>query len=178
MNQTLEQYLRHYVNFRQNDWVPLLTIAQLAYNSSTTETTKVSPFFANYGFEPDVARNGTNTTRSQRATWNANMIKILHKELARELRFLSARSALYYDRKRNEDITLKEGDKVYLLRRNVKTTRPSNKLDHVKIGPFKILKSIKGTSFELDLPSTMKIHLVFQISLLELSNNATPTAAI
>ncbi len=38
---------------------------------------------------------------------------------------------------------LKEGDKVYLLRKNIVTTRLSNKLDYTKIGLFRIEK-VKG----------------------------------
>jgi hypothetical protein len=56
LNQTMEQYLRCFVNYQQNNWVKLLPMAQFAYNSAITETTKVSPFFANYGFEPDAYR--------------------------------------------------------------------------------------------------------------------------
>jgi len=33
---------------------------------------------------------------------------------------------------------LKEGDKAYLLRKNIKTKRLSDKLDHKKLGPFEI----------------------------------------
>ena len=29
-NQTLEQYLRHYINFKQNKWIDLLPLAQFA----------------------------------------------------------------------------------------------------------------------------------------------------
>ena len=32
-NQTLEQYLRHYINFKQNNWIDLLPLAQFAYNN-------------------------------------------------------------------------------------------------------------------------------------------------
>ena len=52
LNQTLEQYLRHYVNYKQNNWVSLLPMAQLAYNSSKASITGISPFQANYGFQP------------------------------------------------------------------------------------------------------------------------------
>src|SRR5207248_10180255 len=52
LNQTLEQYLRYYINYRQDNWVTLLPLAEFAYNSATTETTKVSPFYTNYGYEP------------------------------------------------------------------------------------------------------------------------------
>jgi transposase InsO family protein len=53
LNQTLEQYLRCYVNDRQDNWIALLPLAQIAYNQSPTTTTGTSPFYANYGFEPN-----------------------------------------------------------------------------------------------------------------------------
>jgi predicted transposase YbfD/YdcC len=34
MNQTVETYLRHYVNRNQNNWVQLLSTAQFAYNNT------------------------------------------------------------------------------------------------------------------------------------------------
>ena len=64
---------------------------------------------------------------------------------------------------------LKEGDKVYLLRKNIVTKRPSYKLDHKKLGLFKIIK-VKGlVNFQLVLPKTINIYPVFYISLLELA---------
>ena len=62
---------------------------------------------------------------------------------------------------------MKRGDKVYLLRRNIRTTRPSDKLDHVKIGPFKIAKKISPVNYKLELPTGMWIHPIFHVSLLE-----------
>ena len=46
-NQTLEQYLRHYINFKQNNWIDLLPLAQFAYNNHQHNTTRISPFYAN-----------------------------------------------------------------------------------------------------------------------------------
>ena len=63
--------------------------------------------------------------------------------------------------------------KIYLLRRNIKITKLNNKLNHVKIGPFKILKSIKGVSFKLDLLSIIRIYPVFHALFLKPANNAT-----
>ena len=98
--------------------------------------------------------------------------------MAQELRFLLAKNALYYNKKRNKDITLKKGNKIYLLRKNVNTTKLNNKLNYVKIGPFKILKNIKGASFKLDLPNIIKIHPVFYVLLLKPADNATLTTVI
>jgi hypothetical protein len=34
----------------------LLLVAQMAYNSTASETTKLLPFYANYRFEPDLEK--------------------------------------------------------------------------------------------------------------------------
>ena len=58
---------------------------------------------------------------------------------------------------------------------NVKTTRPSKKLDYKKMGPFKIIKKVGTSSYKLDLPASMAIHNTFHISLLEpYENNKFP----
>ena len=63
---------------------------------------------------------------------------------------------------------LKKRDKVYLLWKNIKMTRSSNKLNHVKIRPFKIVRNIKRISFKLKLSERMQWkHSVFYISLLK-----------
>jgi hypothetical protein len=49
LNQTLEQYLRNYISYNQDNWVELLPLAQFAYNSLKNATMGVTPFFANRG---------------------------------------------------------------------------------------------------------------------------------
>jgi hypothetical protein len=48
-------------------------------------------------------------------------------------------------------------------------TCPSNKLDYNLIGPYTILDWIGSKAYKLDLPSSIRIHPVFHISLLELA---------
>jgi hypothetical protein len=55
-----------------------------------------------------------------------------------------------------------------LIRRNIQTKKPSTKLDHKKLGLFKIKRIIGLVNYELVLPKTINIYLVFHISLLEL----------
>lgn len=75
--------------------------------------------------------------------------------------------AKYYNQKRLKGPTFEKGDKVYLLRKNIKTKRPSDKLDHKKLGPFTVTRRISDSNYELRLPDTMRIHPIFHISLLE-----------
>jgi hypothetical protein len=81
---------------------------------------------------------------------------------------------MYYNKLKLEGPRFREKNLVYLLRRNIKTTRLSDKLDHKKFGLFKIKRNIKNISYELYLLLTMRIHSIFHISLLELANPNTP----
>ena len=59
------------------------------------------------------------------------------------------------------------GQKVWLLRRHLSTTRPSLKLDVRRQGPFAIIAQVRTSAFRLDLPPSMHIHPRFHVSLLE-----------
>ena len=91
----------------------------------------------------------------------------LHKSLREEMVSAQLRQKESYDQHRKPDPNLQSGDMVWLLPRNIKTTRPSKKLDYKKIGPYKILAKIGRSAYKLELPGSMKIHNTFHISLLE-----------
>jgi hypothetical protein len=63
------------------------------------------------------------------------------------------------------------GDKVLLSTKNINTPvdkqRPTRKLAPRFIGPYNIVNKISTTAYKLDLPSTLKIHPVFHVSLLK-----------
>ncbi|KAJ1591150.1 hypothetical protein NDA11_006540 [Ustilago hordei] len=52
VNQVIEQYLRMYCNYEQNDWANLLDTAAFVYNNMVHNSIGVSPFFACYGWNP------------------------------------------------------------------------------------------------------------------------------
>ena len=101
------------------------------------------------------------------ATITVDKLKEVQQGLQEELVFLQGRMKTYYDQSRLQGPTFTKGDKVYLLRKNIKTKRPNDKLDFKKIGPFKIEGVISATNYKLSLPNNMRIHPVFHISLLE-----------
>ena len=99
----------------------------------------------------------------------------LHKELQIDIKFLSHHLAFYHNQHCAGALTLKKRNKVYLLQKNIKITRLSNKLNHVKIRSFKIIRNIKETSFELKLLKGMQWrHSVFYIFLLKLAPVKVP----
>jgi len=73
LNQTIEVYLRSFVNFEQDNWVDLLPMAEFAYNNSVTTATGISPFYANFGFNPTAtnpaAANSLNPASKVYAHW-------------------------------------------------------------------------------------------------------------
>jgi hypothetical protein len=83
---------------------------------------------------------------------------------------------MYYNQKHSVGPMLKEGDKVYLLRKNIATKRPSDKLDYKKLGLFEITEIKSLVNYCLKLPKTIKIHPVFYMSLLELAPPGSPLA--
>jgi len=95
----------------------------------------------------------------------------LHDTLQAEMTEAQMRHKEYYDTQRKPDPNLQQGDIVWLLPSNISTTRPCEKLDYKKVGPFKILARIGTSACKLDLSASMRIHNTFHISLLELYND-------
>jgi hypothetical protein len=73
----------------------------------------------------------------------------------------------YYDTKKVEGPTFKEGEMVYLSIKNITIKRPSHKLDYKYIGPYKIKKRISENNYKLDLPPKVRLHKTVHVSLLE-----------
>ncbi len=95
-----------------------------------------------------------------------------------DIQFFVERNTHYYNTYRLEEPCLKEGDKVYLLRRNIKTTRPLDKFDYKKIGLFEIKSKIRVVNYLLKLLRHIRIYLVFYVALLELALYNAPTIAL
>jgi hypothetical protein len=173
-NQTLEAYLRHYVNNAQDNWVSLLPMAQLAINNHVSETTKSTPFFANFGKDPQMFRDTRPNPNAEAAQTKVNHLRKLHGELSDHIKLSQSRVTKARYKTSKNGPQLKKGDKVYLLTKNLKTRKRSRKLDHVKVGPFLIAEQRSAVSYRLQLPKDARIHPVFHISLLEPADPSTP----
>jgi hypothetical protein len=85
---------------------------------------------------------------------------------------------LYANRSRLEKSRFRKRNLVYLLRRNIKITRLSDKLDSKKIGPFKVKRNIRDISFELKFLSIIRIHSIFYLLLLKPVYLDTPESPV
>ena len=52
VNAIMEQYIQIYTSYLQDNWIDWLVFTEFTANNSVLETTKVSPFLANYGQYP------------------------------------------------------------------------------------------------------------------------------
>jgi len=84
-NQTLEQYLRIYCNYQQDNWAELLPISEFAYNNAPNATTGVSPFFTNKGYHPNLSVHPECDIASSRACKFAMDLDELHQQLRKSI---------------------------------------------------------------------------------------------
>ena len=96
----------------------------------------------------------------------ARRLKEIHQDLTLELVNAQDRQEVLANHLRAPAPNFQVGDMVWLLRRNITTTRPCAKLDYTKLGPFRISECINLVAYQLDLPLHYCIHDVFHVSLL------------
>ena len=166
VNQCLEQYLRCYISYSQDDWSSKLPIAEFSYNNTMSTSIKTSPFFANKGFHPRMEYFIDPDSKVPAVSNNVQSLNELLPVLKEELNLAQIRMKTNADKSR-KDHPFKVGDHAWLLTRNIKSLRPSTKLDHKRLGPFLITKKINEVTFELELPEYYRIANCFHCSLLE-----------
>ena len=93
----------------------------------------------------------------------------LHEYCRREIAVAQSQYQPPADRRRAEvPEEIREGSQVWLNAKNIKTKRPSKKLDHKRLGPFEIERKVSSHAYKLKLPLSMRfLHPVFHVSLLD-----------
>src|ERR1700720_17201 len=173
-NQTLEQYLRIYCNYQQDNWYELLALAEFTYNNTLSATTGISLFFADKGYHRNITVHPEPDLTSARAKEFAVDFDDLHRELQEQI----AEAQKHYqgpaDSHRTPALNFGVGQQVFIKATYFRMTRPLKKLSEKNLGPFEIIAQVGPASFTLRLPKHMKaIHPVFHVSQLELSTTNT-----
>ena len=174
MNAVLEQHLRAYVSYMQDDWVEWLPIAEFSANSIFSETTRLSPFRAVYGYQPSlgiepVQRSSEPVQRDvEEFVTDMNAIR---EHLSAQILLAQARYEETANRRRTLSRRFEVRQRVWLDTKNIKTLRPRKKLDWKNVGPFRITEVVGPYAYRLELPPSMRIHPVFNPSLLSLASD-------
>jgi len=170
-NKTLEIMLRSVIDFTQNDWDEHLAAAELAFNNSKNETTGFTPFYLVYGREArmpiDLAlapltKAADNPTAAEAtARWRAAL-----QQASDNTNQQQRRQKTYADRTRRE-AHFAVGDRVLLSTQHIKLIgerKRARKLTERYIGPYRVKRVVNANAYELELPASLKIHPVINIS--------------
>ena len=167
-NAGLEQYLRAYVAYLQDDWYDWLPLAEFAINDQKSESTGLSPFFLTYGFHPrlgfepiDISKPAPAQRDSERFVQKMESLLDYARSEARAAQALNEEFA---NRRRQPARRFRVGQHVWLDARNIRTARPQKKLDWKNLGPFKVVEEVSPHAYRLELPASMRIHPVFYVN--------------
>jgi transposase InsO family protein len=166
-NQYLQQRLRPFVSYYQDDWsefLPMMDYAQLTLPH--TSLGDLPPFEVLYGYAPRAPwdwkadlRPVTDDLNLQDARTYARRNREALDYARNAIRKAQARMVTSANKHRRP-VDFNVGDYVWLDMRHLPTQRPSKKLDYPMGGRFKVLEKI-GHSYRLELPDTMRIHDIF-----------------
>jgi len=166
-NQELEQYLRIFVDYCQEQWPDWLGIAEFAYNNKVNSSTKVSPFMANNGQNPRMGFEMRKKRKVLRAEEFAAKIKEIQEKAQAALRKAQEEIKKQADWHRGEVEEYKVRNMVLLSTRDLKWQMVSRRMDKLTerfVGPYRMKGIISLNAIELDLPSSIRIHPVVNVS--------------
>ena len=175
-NAVMEQYLRTFVSFLQDDWARWLPSAEFAANNHFSESTLCTPFFANsaqhprMGIEPrshwEDPTNGRELRDRLKADALAEKMEHINEILMEQMTLAQANQEEFANRHRQPAPKYREKDLVWLNAKNLQTQRPSKKLSNKFEGPFEISEIISSHAYRLKLPDDWSCHDVFHTNLL------------
>ena len=167
-NQTLEQYIRVYCNDQQENWSDLLPLAEFAYNNAPHATTRLSPFFANKGYHPNISVHPERDLASARAKDFVTDLDDIHHELRKHITEAQQCYQGPANKRQSPAPDFQVGQHAFVLAKFFHSTRLTKKFSEKYLGPFEIITKARTHSFTLRLPDTLRtVHPVFHISMLE-----------
>jgi len=166
VNSVVEQFLRCYSNFKGSNWYDYLFLAEFCYNNTIQESLKISPFYANYGYNPRFSPAVPSPIDVPRAEELTTNLSELFKQLKENLKKASAKQEKFANKHRIQPPEFKVNDKVW-VNSSLIIRNKNKKLKPRKLGPYKIIKKISPVSYKIKLPNDIRIHPVIHVSELE-----------
>jgi len=167
MNQELEQYLRMFIDHRQEQWPEWLGMAEFAYNNKVHTGTKVSSFKANSGQDPRMGFEMRKKGKQEGAEKFAERMKNVQEEAKAALQKAQEEMKRYADRERGEVEEYRVDDLMLLSTKDLKYQMVGRRMDKFTerfVGPYKVKAIISNNAIELELPNTIRIYPVVNVS--------------
>ena len=134
-------------------------------NNKVHTATKVLPFMANYEKELRMGRDIRRKGKVESVMEFVERMKKVHEEAEAALKKTQEEMKRYADRNRKETEKWKKGDRILLSTKDlVFKERPTKKLTERYVGPYVIKKVVLMNAVKLQLPSSMRIYPVVNIS--------------
>uniref|UniRef100_A0A1A8NKL8 Chromo domain-containing protein n=1 Tax=Nothobranchius pienaari TaxID=704102 RepID=A0A1A8NKL8_9TELE len=165
MNQELGAMLRCVCSIHPSSWSTHLPWVEYAHNSHISTATGQSPFEASLGFQPSLfpTQSAPGSSVPQFLRWARRAWRSTRAALDRTAR----RNKQLADRRRRPAPVYAPGQSVWLSSKDIPLKASARKLSPRFIGPFKVLDVPSATTVRLDLPSSLRVHPVFHVSLVK-----------
>jgi len=167
INQELEQYLRVFIDHRQEQWPDWLGTAEFVYNNKVHTATKTSPFKANYGQDPKMGFEGKRKGKYKAAEKFIKRMRKIQKKAKAVLGKAQEEMKKFANRKRREEEEYRVGDLVLLSTKDLKWQMKERRLEKLTkhfVDPYKVKGIVSSNAIELELPKSIKIHPVVNVS--------------
>ena len=118
MNREIKNYLRIFINYRQDDWVDWLPLAVFSYRNKKHESTKHTPFYMNHGFHPFT---------SVETNWKGKTESV--EQFTESIKHAQGLMKQKYDQHQQPAQEYQPGDLVWLEATNILMDHPSKSLN-------------------------------------------------
>lgn len=168
LNQTMETFLRCFVNSCPTKWLQGLPLAEYWYNNCAHSAIGRSPFEALYGCSPKHFGISASDAVAvpELSVWLQDR-QVMDAVIKQHLNRSRQRMKRQADKHRSERV-FAVGDMVFLkLQPYVQSSlalRSNQKLSFKYFGPFKIVAKVGQVAYRLDLPAYASMHPVFHVS--------------
>jgi len=146
-------------------------MVEFMYNNKIHMVTKILPFKANYGQDPRMGFEGRRRGKYKVAEKFVERMKRIQEKAKVILEKAQKEMKKFANRKRREEEEYRVGNLVLLSTKNLKwqiKERRSEKLTEHFVGPYKIKGIVSSNAIELELPKSIKIYSVVNISRVQL----------
>ncbi|XP_057708757.1 uncharacterized protein tanc1b isoform X4 [Corythoichthys intestinalis] len=167
VNQELEAALRCVCHLHPASWSSHLPWVEYAHNTLVCSATGRSPFMTAYGFQPPLFPSQEAEVVVPSVQVHLRRAHRVWRDTRAALVRTAARNRLIADRHRRPAPAYRPGQMVWLSARDLRLAGTSKKLGPRFVGPFAVDSVVNPVAVRLKLPSSMKIHPVFHVSLLK-----------
>jgi len=142
-------------------------MAEFTYNNKIYAATKTSPFKANYSQDPRMGFEGRRKEKYEAVGKFIERIKKIQEKAKAVLGKVQEEMKKFANRRRGEGEEYRVGDLVLLSTKDLKWQmkgRRSEKLTECFVGLYKVKEIVSSNAIELELPKSIKIHPVVNVS--------------